>query len=133
MKALRIFICLPIFISCILGCQKKKIESEESNTKAAYQQRLTTKEQEAQEAKNLLEELRQINPFLPEHVSTAGQKEGGFGLKGIFWDDARPFAIMGDKVVVEGDSVDGKKVKKINRDSIILEDNGEEKIIKLKR
>jgi len=133
MKTLRLFIWPFIFMFCIAGCQKKKIGSEEPNAKAANQQMPITREQEAQEAKTLLKELKQINPFLPEHVSTAVQKETASVLKGIFWDDARPFAIIGDKVIVEGDSVDGKKVRKINKDSVILDNKGQEEVLGLER
>jgi type II secretory pathway component PulC len=133
MGALKLFIWLFIFMFSITGCQKKKIDSEEQNIKAAYQQKLATKEQGTEEAESLLGELRQINPFLPEHVSRTGQKEAASVLKGIFWDEASPYAIIGERVIVEGDSLEGKRVRKINRDSVILDNDGLEETLRLKR
>lgn len=47
-------------------------------------------------------------------------------LKGIIWDEKRPLAIINNKVYAEGAKIfEGLILEKINKDSIILIDQGE--------
>jgi len=52
-------------------------------------------------------------------------------LKGIIWDSQKPYAIIGDSVIMEGDYIDNKKVIKIDKDAVILDNNGKEEILRL--
>ncbi|MCX5751903.1 MAG: hypothetical protein NT099_09655 [Candidatus Saganbacteria bacterium] len=52
------------------------------------------------------------------------------GLGGIWVTDNGTYALIGDASVVEGDVVDGWKVKKINADNVVLTKNGETKILR---
>ena len=79
----------------------------------------------------LLNALKQKNPFRSDHFSTVPQTSSGSDLRGISWDSEKPFAIIGDRVVAAGDSLDGKKVIKINKDSVVLEEDGREIILRL--
>lgn len=54
-------------------------------------------------------------------------------LKGILWDKLVPSAIINSKVVKIGDLIYGKTVVDIERNQVILMENGEIFIIKLKK
>lgn len=91
-----------------------------------------TEQLEKQEIEPLLKELRRKNPFSLDHSGGLSMATtGGTDLKGIIWDIKRPFALVGNKVVAEGDTADGKKVIKINKDSVVLDNQGKEEILKL--
>ena len=67
------------------------------------------------------------NPFLPD-----GSQMGKFGavplsLTGIVWDAKMPFAVVNDKVLKAGDTIEGYQVLEIKQSSIIVS-AGEEKI-----
>ncbi len=53
-------------------------------------------------------------------------------LKGILWDKLVPSAIINSKVVKIGDLIFGKTVVDIEKDKVILMENGEIQILKLK-
>ena len=124
-------IILLICSLSIIGCSNHKKIEPEDNLKVMPTQPLDNQNPLVEE--DLLGELKNINPFFPEHSLGAAQSAGqGIGLKGIVWDSKRPYAVIGYQVVVEGDEVDGKKVIKINRNSVELDNNGSREIIKLK-
>lgn len=130
MKIYRLtFIISLVVVLFISGCRKPDV------TPIAKRVRKKTADlegSEAQEARAFLAELRKKNPFSQDHLSgTAAALSGGSDLKGITWDASRPFAIIGTKVVVEGDILDGKKVIKINKDSVVLEEAGRQIILEL--
>jgi hypothetical protein len=52
-------------------------------------------------------------------------------LKGIVWDDKKPYAIIGAHVVVVGDYIDEKKVIKISQDTVVLEYDGQYEVLHL--
>lgn len=124
-----IFVLIPVLF--LTGCQKKESEATKvykvkaSPAKAAPQL-------DKQESESLLRELKQKNPFRPDHISgIISEVKGSTELRGIIWDSRRPFALIGDRVIVEGDSIDGKKVLKINKDSVVLDNRGKEEVLKL--
>lgn len=127
----KIPVFLLIFTLAIFGCEKPKKAFEKMRLKTASTKTANSKQQEIHEEESLLNELKNLNPFFPEHSIGAAQSGQGSGLKGIVWDKSRPFAIIGYKIVVEGDEIDGKKVIKINKGSVELDDNGKKEIIKL--
>jgi type II secretory pathway component PulC len=113
----------------IAGC--KKLEAPKASRRPEPKKE-SLEQLEKQEMEYLLNELRKKNPFRPDHVSSViMQPEGGTDLKGIVWDKQKPFAIIGDTVAMEGDSVDGKKVIKINKDSVVLEEEGRQVTLRL--
>lgn len=120
-----------IAVFFIVGCKQSelpKLSSKSNRTK-------TTKSQEdleKEEAESLLKELRQKNPFRRDHASGAvADVKADTILKGIIWDTHSPYALVGDRVIIEGDYLDNKRVIKINKDSIVLDNNGEEEVIGL--
>ena len=115
-------------IMFIVGCQKPKTVQI---SKHLHKKETGREQKDTEEARALFEELKKKNPFRPDHFSGLSQAAVGSDLKGITWDSSRPFAIIGSKVVMEGDSVDGKKVIKINKDSVILEEGGRQIILRL--
>ena len=129
MKAYRlIFIVALTAILFTPGCKKPEVEPV---SKRVHKKEINLSQREAQEARVLLEELKKKNPFRADHFSEMVKITGSTDLKGITWDSAKPFAIIGNKVVMEGDSIDGKKVIKINKDSVVLEEAGRQIILKL--
>ncbi|MFH1093401.1 MAG: hypothetical protein V1739_04500 [Candidatus Omnitrophota bacterium] len=80
------------------------------------------------------------DPFLPSKDSTilkAPIEEKklviNLDLKGILWDKMVPSAIINSKVVKIGDLIFGKTVVDIEKDEVILMENGEIQILKLKK
>lgn len=123
-----IFILSITLLFFIMGCQKPQTSRV---SKPPKQERIKEK-LEDKEADYLLKELKQKNPFRPDHaVGFAIEPEGSSGLKGIIWDSRRPFAIIGNNVVIEGDYMDNKKVIRINKDSVVLDNEGKEEILRI--
>jgi hypothetical protein len=52
-------------------------------------------------------------------------------LSGIMWDEKKPAAIINDNIVSAGDEVQGKKIIKIEKDKVILQEDGQEYILRL--
>jgi type II secretory pathway component PulC len=117
------------------GCSKQKSVNDSQLLKQP-QALEATPDSEMKDVDSLLTQLQNENPFRPDHASTYIPKDIGREsnkLKGIIWDAKSPYALIGDKVVVEGDYVDNKKVIKINKDSILLDNNGQVETIVLER
>lgn len=47
-------------------------------------------------------------------------------LEGIIWDKSQPLAIINDIIVGDGGMIDGKKVLRIEKDRVFLEENGKQ-------
>lgn len=123
-----IFIWGVMFLFFITGCEKPQ---KPKVSKPPVQER-KEEQIENQEMQYLLKELKQKNPFRPDHtVGFAIEPQGGTDLKGIIWDSQRPFAIIGDAVVIEGDYIENKKVIRIDKDSVTLDSNGVEEVLRL--
>ena len=80
------------------------------------------------------------DPFLSSKDSNIlkapGEKKKlviNLNLKGILWDKLVPTAIINSKVVKIGDLIFGKTVVDIEKNKVILMENGEIEILKLKR
>ena len=69
------------------------------------------------------------NPFSP--TATGAGATQAISLSGIIWDEENPAAMIGDRIVKEGDMVGKKKVKKIQEDKVILIEAGKEHILEL--
>jgi len=136
MKIFKFFILSIIFALSLAGCKKVQKPLARKEVSVPLTEKVTAKETSVQESEFLLNELKQKNPFKAEHVMGMGggsEAASVLNLKGIVWDSARPFAVIGDSVVVEGDYVLGKKVIKIDKDFIELDNNGVKEILKLGR
>jgi len=122
-------VLLLIIILCLAGCKQragvKQIQESsfvKDNNHAVPQQ----------EAEDLLKEIRRGNPFRPDHATGASSAAGyNTELRGIIWDPKAPYALIGEFVVREGDIFDNKKVIKINKNSVVLDNNGQRETLKL--
>jgi len=85
------------------------------------------------ELKKDMEMLKKRNPFSPPDVEEEEEAATSLVLEGIIWDEETPSAMINDMIVNEGDIIEDKKVKKITKDSVILIENGEEEVLKLKK
>lgn len=86
-----------------------------------------------EEIESLINELKLKNPFSPKHFNeptTETKKE--IELEGIMWDNQKPFAVIDGSVVAEGDFIDGKRVIKIDNESVVLDNQGKKEILKIK-
>jgi len=125
-----ILVCSIVSALFLASCNNKPATPKISKVQAPP--KINTEQLEKQEIESLLKELKQKNPFRPDHSSgTSIEVKGETDLKGIIWDIQRPFALIGNRVVVEGDTVDSKKVMKINKDSVVLDNQGKEEILRL--
>lgn len=125
-----IFILGLLSLFFLVSCQKREMPAA---SKPERQTKITAEELENREMDSLLKELKQKNPFRPDHAvgSLLIDSYADNVLKGIIWDSQRPFAVIGDSVVSEGDYVDNKKVIRIDKDSVTLDNNGKEEILRL--
>lgn len=62
-----------------------------------------------------------------------GMKYPEFILNGIMYIEGGPRAIINNSIVEEGDAVSGANIKRIDRKSVVLEYNGVEIVLNLKR
>ena len=115
-----IFIVSITGVLLFLGCSKEK-PLKDMQPLGETQVLQPISDSQMQEADSLFAQLEKENPFRPDHASTYISKDKGREpnqLKGIVWDAKNPYALIGDKVVAEGDYLDNKKILKINKDSI---------------
>jgi type II secretory pathway component PulC len=124
-----IFICLILFFLAT-ACQKRQTANL---PKPSIQTKAKAEELERQETESLLQGLKQKNPFRPDHAvgSFTATDQTENVLKGIIWDGQRPLAIIADTVVAVGDYVENKKVIRIDKDAVFLDNQGKEEILKL--
>ncbi len=120
--------CSALFF--MIGCQKPKArELPEPKEKKSAKAQLKKRDSAA-----LLKELKKKNPFRPGHrakqAPAESQPQPNAILKGIVWDDKNPFAIIGNSIIIEGDYIDGKKVKRIEENAVVFEIDGKEEIVK---
>lgn len=78
----------------------------------------------ARRVKPELEKKRELDwrrdPFGLEKIIVEGEEAIQLILKGIIWDEEKPFAIINEVVVNKGDKIEGNTVIEIKRDSVIL-------------
>jgi len=131
MKVIR----LTLAIACLLvlsGCKNSNLSRPIRGMKAKQLKEIQ-KSADKETPEFLLKELRRNNPFRADQAIgiPMARDASGRGLRGIIWDVKKPYALIGDTAITEGDAIDGKKVMKINRDSVILKDGQEEVILRL--
>jgi len=97
-------------------------------------------EHKIKETASLFKKTAIRDPFLASKDSNilktpTGKKKPmiNLNLKGILWDKLVPSAIINSKVVKIGDLIFDKTVVDIEKDKVILMENGEIHILKLKR
>ena len=86
-----------------------------------------------EEMDSLLNQLELKNPFSSKHFADQiieTKKE--IQLEGIMWDNEKPYAVIDGAVVAEGELIDGKKVLRINNESVTLDNQGREEILRIK-
>lgn len=118
----------------LAGCDKAPGQTVHPPESAAAKiNREPPKDLEKKEMQSLLNELELKNPFNPKHLADPiieTKKE--IELEGIMWDNEKPFAVIDGAVVAEGEFIEGKKVIRINNESVILDNQGREEILKIK-
>jgi type II secretory pathway component PulC len=88
---------------------------------------------EKEQMEPLLNELKLKNPFTPVHFVDATPKSvKEIELEGIMWDKERPYAVIDGTVVAEGEFIDGKRVIRINNETVILDNQGREETLRIK-
>lgn len=124
-----IIISLVICIFSASGCKKAPVPELPAATNLVV---ADPQQAEAAQVEYLLVKLQQVNPFKSDHAVGVPKADVAVSqLKGIIWDEKFPYALIGTSVVIEGDIIAGKKVIKINKDSVVLDNNGKEEIMKL--
>jgi type II secretory pathway component PulC len=116
----------------LAGCNKAPTQTAPQTATSVKINTEQPKHLEKKEMESLLNELKLKNPFSPKHfnepiIETKKEIE----LEGIMWDKEKPFAVIDGTVVVEGDFIDNKKVIRINNESVILDNQGKEEILKI--
>ncbi len=129
MILLKRFVFLLIIILCLAGCKKRTgVQGIQESSFVKNGNQVTPQ----QEADDLIKEIRMGNPFRPDHATGASSAVGyNTELRGIIWDPEAPYALIGEFVVREGDIFDNKKVIKINKNSVVLDNNGQRETLKL--
>lgn len=125
------WICLVIFLLFIIGCNRPKQPGISKRVKTSELETAGLSAPDTKELDALLMELKQNNPFNPEHSTGLTGADNDFHLQGIVWDAQRPLAIIGNRVFVENDFINGRKVIKINKDFIELDNGGAKEVLKL--
>ena len=129
MILLKRFVFLLIIILCLAGCKKRTgVQGIQESSFVKNGNQVTPQ----QEADDLIKEIRMGNPFRPDHATGVSSAVGyNTELRGIIWDPEAPYALIGEFVVREGDIFDNKKVIKINKNSVVLDNNGQRETLKL--
>ncbi len=69
--------------------------------------------------------VEEMKPVEITMVETRETNPGGrFEIKGIVYSESNPSAMIGSRIVREGDSIDGAEVVEINENSVVFEANG---------
>ena len=55
----------------------------------------------------------------------------GIELEGIMWDASQPLAVINGVILHEGETIRGKKILRIERDRVILGEDGDQFILRL--
>lgn len=71
------------------------------------------------------------DPFLFGASTATGFGIEGFILNGIVWDKDNPYAIINNDVVKIGDKIGDIAVVEINKESVIVEEDGEQHTLEL--
>ncbi len=66
----------------------------------------------------------QINKFKDQEPRKKSNSIAGLTLSGIIWDKSSPVAIINDRVVDKGDSVNDSTILEILKDMVVFEQDG---------
>lgn len=122
---INILFCFLFFHVLLLpGCTKK----ESRETKQPLSKKSAKPDDTLKPARKnkglteLLDKLKQKNPFSRDHTETAKYRfaAGTLILSGIFYDGKKPCAIINEQIVNEGDMIYSKQVIKITPDEVTL-------------
>lgn len=85
------------------------------------------------EIEAMLDEVGREDPFLPasEKYIPVAPAHTGQNLTGIIWDAKKPLAIINNMIVGEGEIIGNKKIIKIEKESVLISENGKEYILRL--
>ena len=72
------------------------------------------------------------DPFIPLEEAEEGSKLAWLSLEGILWKQKNALAIINDRIVAEGDIIQGSEVIDIKKDGVTLRYGEEETFLKLK-
>ena len=127
---------LAAFVLLLGGCDGlgRKKDSDAGHQSGLPKTLSTTDVNESEKPKNLFTRLDEESgsltvlrdPFAPPVKALPKEPPKKMHLTGILWDKNRPTAIINGVLVTIGGSVDGKIVKVIDKDRVILEENGQE-------
>ena len=80
------------------------------------------------QVKALLNTVGRSDPFTPESRTTGapGAANAALTLLGVIWDEHSPGAIFGDAIVACGDMIAGRKVLRIEKAAVVLQDSDKE-------
>jgi len=89
------------------------------------------KKNKPREIESLLQGVGREDPFSPakKQINLAPEQ---LNLVGILWDADKPLAVINDTVVAQGDMIRDKKVVKIEKETVILEEEGKEIKLRLR-
>lgn len=132
-QSILLIICFSLITA---GCQQPKFEGSVKILKKGSKKQVTLNTVEKDLVKDegdfLLRDLKLKNPFRRDHSSGISLDIQGITiLRGIIWDKDRPYALIGESVLTIGEMIDGKKVLKITKDSVVLDNNGQNETLKL--
>jgi hypothetical protein len=66
----------------------------------------------------------QINIFKGQEPRELSNSIGGLTLTGIIWDTNKPQAVINDRLVTKGETINNMVVREILKDLVIFEENG---------
>jgi hypothetical protein len=61
------------------------------------------------------------------------KKASALRLVGIIWDKNQPLAMINERILKAGDTIQGKQIIRINPDSVIIDDGSKETELKLQQ
>lgn len=61
------------------------------------------------------------------------KKASALRLVGIIWDKHQPLAMINERILKAGDTIQGKQIIRINPDSVIIDDGSKETELKLQQ
>lgn len=143
-----VFFVLSGAVLYYLHCWTEKLKQDDNIIKPTIPKSITNPSPSASERiKQTIKETAELfkkptvrDPFLASMDSNivktpepTRKPDIKLNLKGILWDMRVPSAIINSKVVKIGDLIFGKTVVDIEQNQVILMENGEIQILKLKR
>lgn len=135
---LALLVVLVVVWIVVLQPSKKKADADGTEEDGLELKVILETAEEYFKEKETVQEIfyeQDKDPFSLEkrNVSAEGKPAAfaleGLILQGILWNAQKPLAIINEEMIREGDFVKGAHVKKIEKDHVILEAEGNEKIL----